>query len=203
MAAGSIPFPVAVGNTWVYEVITSTNNLHAIETKRVVGVTSVPGGHQVTMSDSLDPGSADNTLEHYLFFDNGRIGFPVHETRGVSVVSSNGVVWPDAEGVASGRPYQSVLNIELSSVTSETADVTVQGGGTQSVSVPAGTFRATLVNMYIVTKVGSLHSIARLRVWTAPGTGPVKTEQVVKAGAKTQLITTSALLSFTKQPAGS
>jgi hypothetical protein len=59
------------------------------------------------------------------------------------------------------------------------------------------------VNMYIVTKVGSLHSIARLRVWTAPGTGPVKTEQVVKAGAKTQLITTSALLSFTKQAAGS
>jgi hypothetical protein len=73
------------------------------------------------MSDSLNPGSADNTLEHYLFFDNGRIGFPVYETRGVSVVSSNGVVWPDAAGVASGRPYHSVLNIKLSSGTSETA----------------------------------------------------------------------------------
>jgi hypothetical protein len=105
--------------------------------------------------------------------------------------------------VASGRPYHSVLNIKLSSGASETADVTVRGGGTQTVSVPAGTFRATLVNMYIVTKVGSLHSIARPRVWTAPGTGPVKTEQVIKAGAKTQLITTSAPLSFTKQAAGS
>jgi len=127
----------------------------------------------------------------------------VHEARGVSVVSGNGVIWPDAAGVASGRPYHSVLNIKLSSGASETADVTVQGGGTQSVSVPAGTFRATLVTMYIVTKVGSLHSIATLKVWTAPGTGPVKTQQVVKAGGKTQLITTSTLLTFTKQAAGS
>jgi len=203
VAPGSIPFPVAVGNTWVYQVVTSINNAHALDTKKVIDVTPVPGGHRVTMSDSAGGAAADNTLQHYLFFDNGQIGFPVHEARGVSVVSGNGVIWPDAAGVASGRPYHSVLNIKLSSGASETADVTVQGGGTQSVSVPAGTFRATLVTMYIVTKVGSLHSIATLKVWTAPGTGPVKTQQVVKAGGKTQLITTSTLLTFTKQAAGS
>ena len=203
VAAGSIPFPVAVGDTWVYQVVTSINNAHALDTKKVIDVTPVPGGHRVTMSDSAGGAAADNTLQHYLFFDNGQIGFPVHEARGVSVVSGNGVIWPDAAGVASGRPYHSVLNIKLSSGASETADVTVQGGGTQSVSVPAGTFRATLVTMYIVTKVGSLHSIATLKVWTAPGTGPVKTQQVVKAGGKTQLITTSTLLTFTKQAAGS
>jgi len=187
----------------VYQVVTNINNAHALDTKKVVDVTPVPGGHRVTMSDSVGPAAADNTLEHYLFFGNGQIGFPVHEAHGVSVVSSNGVIWPDAAGMASGRPYHSVLNIKLSSGTSETADVTVQGGGTQSVSVPAGTFQATLVTMYIVTKVGSLYSIASLKVWTAPGTGPVKTEQVVKAGDKTQLITTSTLLTFTKQAAGS
>ena len=203
VAPGSIPFPVAVGNTWVYQVVASINNAHALDTKKVIDVTPVPGGHRVTMSDSAGGAAADNTLQHYLFFDNGQIGFPVHEARGVSVVSGNGVIWPDAAGVASGRPYHSVLNIKLSSGASETADVTVQGGGTQSVSVPAGTFRATLVTMYIVTKVGSLHSIATLKVWTAPGTGPVKTQQVVKAGGKTQLITTSTLLTFTKQAAGS
>jgi hypothetical protein len=153
-------------------VVTSINNAHALDTKKVIDVTPVPGGHRVTMSDSAGGAAADNTLQHYLFFDNG-------------------------------RPYHSVLNIKLSSGASETADVTVQGGGTQSVSVPAGTFRATLVTMYIVTKVGSLHSIATLKVWTAPGTGPVKTQQVVKAGGKTQLITTSTLLTFTKQAAGS
>ena len=127
----------------------------------------------------------------------------MNEPHGVSVVSGNGVIWPDAAGVASGRPYHSALNIKLSSGVFETANVTVQGGGTQSVSVPAGTYRATLVTMSIVTKVGSFTSISMLKVWTAPGTGPVKTEQIIKAGGKTQLTTTTTLLSFTKQAAGS
>ena len=112
VAAGSIPFPVAVGNTWVYDVVTNINEY-------------------------------------------------------------------------------------------ETANVTVQGDGTQSVSVPAGTYRATLVNMTMVTKVGSFTTTAVVKVWTAPGTGPVKTEQLIRAAGKTQFITTSALVSFTKQAAGS
>jgi len=203
VAAGSIPFPVAVGNTWVYQVVTSINNAHAIDTKSVTGVTSVPGGHRVTMSDSLSPGSATSTLEQYLFYDNGQIGFPVSDAHGVSVLSSNGVVWPDAAGVASGRPYHSVLSTKLSSGRYETANVTVQGGGTESVSVPAGTYRTTLVTMTMVMKVGSFTTTAVVRVWTAPGTGPVKTEQLISAAGKTDIITTSALLSFTKHAAGS
>jgi hypothetical protein len=203
VAPGSIPFPVAVGNTWVYQVVASINNAHALDTKKVLDVTPVPGGNRVTMSDSIGPGTQVTTQEHYLFFDNGKLGFPVNEAHGVSVVSGNGVIWPDAAGVASGRPYHSVLNIKLGSGQSETAKVTVQGGGTESVSVPAGTYRATLVNMSIVTTVGSFTSISMLKVWTAPGIGPVKTEQVLKAGGKTQVTTTTTLLSFTKQPAGS
>jgi hypothetical protein len=203
VAAGSIPFPVAVGNTWVYQVVTSINNAHALDTKKVIDVTPMPDGHQVTMSDSAGPGAADSTLQHYLFYGNGQIGFPVNEAHGVSVVSSNGVTWPDAAGAASGRPYHSVLNIKLSSGQVKTANVTVQGGGTQSVSVPAGTYRATVVTMTMVSKVGSFTTTAVVKVWTAAGTGPVKTQQVVKAGGKTQLITTSELLSFTKQAAGS
>ena len=149
MAAGSIPFPVAVGNTWVYNVVTNINNAHAFDNKKVTGATQVTGGHQVTMTDSLGPGSANTTIEHYLFYDNGQIGFPVSDHHGVSVIS-NGVLWPDAAGVASGRPYHSVLNIKLGSrPVRDRRNVTVQGGGTQSVSVPAGTYRATLVNMTI------------------------------------------------------
>jgi hypothetical protein len=203
VAPGSIPFPVAVGNTWVYQVVASINNAHGLDTKKVLNVTPVPGGNRVTMSDSFRLGTPVTTQEHYLFFDNGQIGFPVNEPRGVSVVSGNGVIWPDAADVASGRPYHSVLNIKLSSGVFETANVTVQGGGTQSVTVPAGTFQATLVNMSIVTKVGSFTSVSMLKVWTAPGTGPVKTEQLLKAGGKTQVTATSTLLSFTRQAAGS
>ena len=54
-----------------------------------------------------------------------------------------------------------------------------------------------------VLKVGSFTTTAVVKVWTAAGTGPVKTKQVVKAGGKTQLIMTSELISFTRQAAGS
>jgi hypothetical protein len=203
VAPGSIPFPVAVGNTWVYQVVASINNAHALDTKKVLDVTAVPGGNRVTMSDSIGPGTPVTTQEHYIFFASGQLGFPVNEAHGVSVVSGSGVVWPDAAGVASGRPYHSVLNIKTSSGALQTGDVTVQGGGTQSVTVPAGTFRATLVTMSIVSKVGDITSVSMLKVWTAPGTGPVKTEQFLTAGGKTKLTSTSTLLSFTKQAAGS
>ena len=195
--AGSTRFPVAVGDTWVYETVSTINNAHALLTKKVLTVTPVPGGHQVTMSSTLTPGPAP-TLETYLFYANGQIGFPVNEPHGVSVVSSTGVTWPDAAGLASGRAYQSVLRIRLSSGQYETANVTVQGGGTASVTVPAGTYQATLVTMAMVTKVGRFATTAVVRVWTAPGTGPVKSEDVIVTGGKAQLTTTEALLSFGK-----
>jgi hypothetical protein len=112
------------------------------------------------------------------------------------------VVWPDAAGLASGRSYHSVRRIRLSSGQYETANVTVQGGGTASVTVPAGTYQATLVNMTMVTKLSRFTTTAVVKVWTAPGTGPVKTEQLIEAAGKTRLITTEALVSFTKAAVG-
>ncbi len=203
VAAGSVPFPVAVGNTWVYDVVSNISGRHTLDTRQVTVVTPVPGGHRVTMSDRLVSTSVTNTLQHYLFYDNGQIGFPVSDAHGVSVLSSNGVLWPDAAGVASGRPYRSVLTIKLGSGAYETANVTVQGGGTKSVRVLAGTYQATLVTMTMVMKVGSLPSTAVVKVWTAAGTGPVATEQLITAAGKTQLITTSTLVRFTKRAVGS
>src|SRR6266571_5147799 len=197
VSAASIPFPIAVGNTWVYETVTSINNLHALLTKKVTSVTPVAGGRRVTMSSTIAPGPAP-TLETYLFYNNGQIGFPVNEPHGVSVVSSNGVVWPDAADLASGRAFHSTLNIRLSSGQYETANVTVQGGGTASVTVPAGTYQATLVNMTLVSKVGSFTTTTVVKVWTAAGVGPVKSEDILQAAGKTTLTTTEALVSFGK-----
>lgn len=201
--AGAIRFPIAVGNTWVYETIASINNAHAVVTKRVLSVAPVPGGHQVTISATVNPGrSQSTTQEYYLFYANGQIGFPVHEPNGVSVVSSNGVRWPDAADLASGRAFHSVLNTRLSDGRYETADVTVQGGGTASVTVPAGTYQASLVTMTMVMQLGNFTSTAVVKVWTAPEAGPVKSEQLITAAGKTTLTTTEALLSFTKGAGG-
>jgi hypothetical protein len=193
----SAPFPVAIGNTWVYEAVTSVNSAHSTDTKKVLSVTPMTGGRQVTMSDTVLPGSA-NVTQKYVFYDNGQIGFPISQSHGVSVISGNGIVWPNAADLASGKAFHSTSKIKLTSGQLETADVTVQGGGTQSVSVPAGTYQATLVNMTIVTHVGSFATTITVKEWTAPGTGPVKSQETIKAAGQSQITTSEALLSFKK-----
>lgn len=193
----SAPFPVAVGNTWTYQAVTSINNAHAIDTKKVVSVTPTTGGRQVSMSDTVVPGSGTVT-QKYVFYDNGQIGYPISTSHGITLVSGNGIVWPNAADLASGKPFHSTSKIKLSSGQFETADITVQGGGSESVSVPAGTYQATVVNMTIVTHVGSFTTTITVKEWTAPGTGPVKTEELIKSAGKTQLTSTEALLAFKK-----
>ena len=192
-----IPFPAAVGNTWVYNVVYNTNHAHATDTKKVLSVQRITGGTRVTMSDTLSPGPG-TTIENYIFYDNGQIGFPVSVPHGISVVSGNGVVWPDAAGLDSGRAYNSALKIRLSNGEYETANVTVQGDGTVPVSVPAGRYQTTLVTMIIATKVGSFPSTAVLKVWIAAGTGPVRSGETLQAAGSTQQVSTSELVSFSK-----
>ena len=202
VSAGSIPFPIAVGNTWVYQTVSAINNEHGLVTNRVLSVVPVPGGHRVTMSETIGLGGAAKTTQvTYIFYANGTIGYPVNEANGVSVLGSSGVLWPDAADLASGRAYRSVLRVRISNtvpVRYETANVTVRGGGTASVTVPAGTYRATVVDMVLATKVGSFSTSVLVKTWTAPDTGPVKSEVFVLAAGKTQLITTEELLTFTR-----
>jgi hypothetical protein len=195
--SASAPFPVAVGNTWIYQAVTSINNAHATDTKKVLSVTPTTGGREVTMSDTVIPGS-NTATQKYLFYDNGQIGFPISSGHGITLVSGNGIVWPNAADLASGKAFHSTSKIKLTSGQYETADVTVQGGGTESVSVPAGTYQATIVNMTILTHVGSFSTTLTVKEWTAPGVGPVKTVELIKSAGKTQTTSTEALLSFTK-----
>ena len=193
----SAPFPVAVGNTWIYQAVTSINNAHATDTKKVLSVTPTTGGREVMMSDTVIPGS-NTATQKYLFYDNGQIGFPISSGHGITLVSGNGIVWPNAADLASGKAFHSTSKIKLTSGQYETADVTVQGGGTESVSVPAGTYQATIVNMTILTHVGSFSTTLTVKEWTAPGVGPVKTVELIKSAGKTQTTSTEALLSFRK-----
>ena len=196
-AGVSAPFPVAVGNTWIYQAVTSINNAHATDTKKVLSVTPTTGGREVMMSDTVIPGS-NTATQKYLFYDNGQIGFPISSGHGITLVSGNGIVWPNAADLASGKAFHSTSKIKLTSGQYETADVTVQGGGTESVSVPAGTYQATVVNMTILTHVGSFSTTLTVKEWTAPGVGPVKTVELIKSAGKTQTTSTEALLSFKK-----
>ncbi len=199
VSAGSIPFPVAVGNTWVYQTVSV--DAHSLVTNRILSVAPVPGGHRVTMSQTVSGRAAKTTQQTYIFYANGTIGYPVNEANGVSVVDSGGVLWPDAADLASGRDYRSVLRVRFNNTVParyETANVTIRSGGTVSVTVPAGTYQATIVDMILATKVGSFSTSVLVKTWTAPGTGPVKSEVFVLAAGNTQLTTTEELLNFTR-----
>ena len=201
VSAGSIPFPIAVGNTWVYQTSSSVNNTRSIVTNRVVSVTPVPGGHRVTMSETTGGTTSKTVQETYIFYANGKIGYPVNEANGVSVVGSGGVLWPDAADLASGQDYRSALRVKVSNTGParyETADVTVRGGGTATVTVPAGTYQATIVDMILAMKVGSFSTSVLIKTWTAPGTGPVKSEVSVLAAGNTDVTATEELLTFTR-----
>ena len=194
--ANSIPFPVAVGNTWVYQ--TTASGETGQTTNRIVSARPVAAGYEVTMSSTTDvAGTATAVQPVYLFYPDGTIGYPVPPINGVSV--TGGIRWPDAAGLASGQTYHSVLRV-LDSQTGqyENANVTVLGAGTTSVSVPAGTYRASVVDTTIAAKVGSYITTVEVTTWIAQGIGPVKTKELILAAGTTELITTNELLSFTK-----
>ena len=200
-AAGtSIPYPVAVGDTWVYQTTSSLSSGSGSTTNRIVAAGPTSVGYRVAMaSTSSVAGTTASTEPVFYFHSDGTIAYPVSQVGGVSVQGS--VLWPDAAGLLYGYPYHSVLRVQVASggsVRYQNANVTVQGAGTSTVTVPAGTYNALLVKMTFGMKLGNVATTAVISNWLAASKGPVKTQEVITAGGKTQLITTSELLTFSK-----
>jgi hypothetical protein len=197
---GSTLYPIAVGNTWVYQTTTGANAEGGLQTNKVLSVVPVAGGQRVTMSQTTGLHGVKTTSdENLIFYSNGKIAYPVASGE-VSVLGS-GVLWPTAAELASGQVFHSVLRIKVlksGPVQDQDANVTVQGQGTSTVTVPAGTYQATLVTMTISVKVGDESSIEEVQTWAAPGTGPVKTKVSLSTVSSTVLTSTDELLSFTK-----
>jgi hypothetical protein len=193
--ANSIPFPVAVGNTWVYQ--TATSGQTGQTTNRIISAGPGPAAYQVTMaSTTAIAGTAYSTQAVYLYYPDGTVGYPVPSANGVSVASGR-IRWPDAAGLASGRAYHSTLRIQFSPAGLEqNVNVTVQGAGTTYVIVPAGTYLASVVHMTIAAKGGG--NTTTETIWIAQGVGPVQVTARIRAAGQADLTSTNELLSFTK-----
>src|SRR5271166_2550888 len=109
--ANSIPFPVAVGNTWLYQ--TTAVSQTGQTTNRIVAAGAVPAGYEVTISSTTNvPGAAAAAQSVYLFHPDGTVGIPEPALSGVSVVGG-GIRWPDA--APPGRPDRPVRGRERDS----------------------------------------------------------------------------------------
>jgi hypothetical protein len=201
-SAASVPFPVAVGNTWNYKITTGGDSGTTIN--KMTAVTPVADGQQVTMLTTDHVGSLNaSATETYLFHSDGSIGYPLGSfSPGSGVtVTSNGVVWPPASVIASGKPSQSTLNISIKAsgqTISTTAHVTVQGAGTATVTVPAGTYQATVVLVTERLSIVGITASIQVKTWLAPNVGPVKELVNTNEGSATSVVADEELLSFTK-----
>jgi DUF3108-like len=201
-ASASVPFPVAVGNTWNYKITTGSESGTTVN--KMTAVTPVAAGQQVTMLTTDHVGSVNGSVkETYLFHADGSIGYPLGSfSPGSGVtVTSNGIVWPPASVIASGKPSQSTLNISIKAagqMLSTTAHVTVQGAGTATVTVPAGTYQTTVVLVTERLQIVGITASIQVKTWLAPDVGPVKELVNTNEGSATSVVADEELLSFTK-----
>jgi hypothetical protein len=191
--ANSIPFPVRVGNTWVYQ--TKIGGGAGRTTDRIVAAGPGSAGYLVTVSSATNvTGASSAGTSGYTFYPDGTVGYPAPALNGISV-TGGGIRWPNAAALASGRAYHSTLKILLgSSGQAEEAGVNVYGAGTETVIVPAGTYQASVVETTITAKGETIV----VTTWIAQGVGTVKTQIQVNGAGAAGLTTTEELLSFTR-----
>jgi hypothetical protein len=191
--ANSIPFPVRVGNTWVYQ--TKIGGASGRTTNRIVAAGPGSAGYLVTVSSATNvTGASSAGTAGYTFYPDGTVGYPAPAINGLSV-TGGGIRWPNAASLASGRAYHSTLKIQVgSSGQAQDAGVNVYGAGTETVIVPAGTYQASVVETTITAKGETIV----VTTWIAQGVGTVKTQTQVNGAGAAGLTTTEELLSFTK-----
>jgi hypothetical protein len=193
-------FPAAIGDTWVYEV--TGDGQPGTVTNQVTAVTSVAGGTKVTMKGTEDlSGSPNVSTFTYVIRSDGSISVPT-DTLGTTQVKidSGALVWPGPAQLASGQPTDDTLVTSIDEggkTTTYTAHAVIKGDGTQTVSVPAGSYSATVVDQVMNEKILGYAVSDDTKTWLANGVGPVKEQTNIGAGPGATGIV-EVLKSFTK-----
>jgi hypothetical protein len=199
VSSSSVPFPINVGNTWIYD--SDTTTLNGTVTNKIVAAKPVSGGTQVTMSDH-DSFASATTDSVYVFHPDGSISYPFSQLQSGVTILKGGISMPSAAVVDSGRPTTSTVEIEIHPGTGAsqrvTTHVTVKGDGTATVTVPAGTFTATVVSMTEKFTVDGYKGTIVVKSWMANGVGPVQSEAELSELGHSQLVSELKLKSFTK-----
>lgn len=205
-SGGSTLFPVAVGNTWVYKTNLGSASGTGTSTNKMTAVTPTADGQRVTMLSQVKlPGStaaASSISETLVFHSDGSISVPLTQAGGsVVTIKSGSVVWPSAAGLASGQTRTSTLVMSVAEAGTKLTvreHVVVKGDGTASVTVPAGTYQATVIQEDETSKVDGVAVVLEVKTWVANGVGPVKSEVIDTDAGRTTVASEQELVSFHK-----
>jgi hypothetical protein len=207
VSSASAPFPIAVGNTWTYKTVTPGIGSNGKTVNKIRSVKQVSSGQEVDMTAAITAaGTTTHTSSYYIFEPNGAISVPFSQfssaNSGTQVkLISGGIFWPPESALQSGQTTHSTLKIKytINGVKKVvTAHIAVKGSGSQSVTVPAGTYDATVVNMTMSEKVEGYNVSVDVRTWLANGIGPVKTEAILGGIAGNKVASEDELVSFHK-----
>lgn len=199
-SVSSALFPLAVGNKWVYVMKGERGTV----TNQVISLAPTAGGTKATLKSRESLGGAPaTTTSAIIVHSDGSIAVPVTQLGSSSFkLTSGSVIWPSAAQLASGQPHHDTLVISMDMAGQHTtvrAHVVVKGEGTQTVSVPAGSYQATLINEAMTEKFSGISVTLDIRTWVANGVGPVKDEVTsATAGGRTVTSLVEELKSFTK-----
>jgi hypothetical protein len=202
VSSGALPFPTTVGDSWTYNNTNGTTSEN-----KIASATQVAAGQQVTMDTTFtDNGTATHDSYEYIIEPNGQIALPTSQfapsSSGVTFkIISGGIFWPSAAQLAGGQPVHSTLTMEFTvagKTQTITEHITSQGQGTQSVTVPAGTYSASVVNVQEAATIEGYNTTIDDKTWLASGVGPVQSELITVDGGKTSLTSKEELTSFVK-----
>ena len=202
VGSGALPFPTTVGDSWTYNNTNGTTSEN-----KIAAATQVSAGQQVTMDTAFtDNGTTTHDSYEYIVEPNGEISLPTSQfapsSSGVTFkVISGGIFWPSAAQLASGQPVHTTLTMEFTvagKTQTITEHITSQGQGTQTVTVPAGTYSTSVVEVQESADIEGYSTTLDDKTWFATGVGPVQSELIDVAGGKTSIDNKEELVSFSK-----
>lgn len=195
-------FPVAAGYTWVYK--QSGFGGKGTSTQKILSVTPSSAGQVAKLANTITYPARKTFDETLIFRPDGSIQVPLTQFGNTSVtVESGAILWPSSAQLASGQAYHDTIVMKIDEAghaLTMRMPVTVQGDGSSSVTVPAGTYQTSLINETMSTSVEGYKISLAVRTWVANGVGPVKSEVFsdMLGGSSTAPASTEELVSFTK-----
>jgi hypothetical protein len=204
VSSNSVPFPIAVGNTWTYK---DTNIAGGTSVDKIAAVTPVSAGQQVTMDGTITTaGLTTHSTGYFIFHSDGSITYPFNQfntnssTTKVALLSGS-IMFPSASALASGQVSNGTLKIQFTTngvAHDVTSHITVKGGGTQTVTVPAGTYTASVVDMTMSETIEGITVGTEVMTWFASNVGPVKSEVILDEAGTNHVEDVNELTSFSK-----
>jgi hypothetical protein len=194
-ATASTVIPTQLGDTWVYAIDSSALG-KGTETNRISAVTPVAGGQRATLSSSLRLAGSKAPFRFasdFIAGADGSIKFGSTSFMGAKLASAN-VNWPSPAALTPGQARTStVTGSFLGFKTTERVTVTEVGPAT--VTVPAGSYQATLLEQTVTDRAGGRTVI---KAWVVNGIGQVKSATTVIVKGQREFSNVETLTSFTK-----